>query len=110
MFNKLTYENIKRCMIFRDSFTNYYNAHQFNLAGLVYEKLYNIMQDFEYCLNSGILDDPSGPEYGKCLQTIKKVMRLIEKTINSEYRLSDKHVLDLMLETYDILQKIFKDK
>lgn len=101
--HKFTYEEISRCMQFSSRYTDMYLKHNMVFRGTIFDVLYTYLAEFEYSLNSGVLDDPKSSEYKKAKIVIENVTATIKELIRSHHVLSDRYLNDLMLESYVIL-------
>lgn len=103
IIHKFTYEEIKRCMQFNARFTDMYVRYNSVMRGTIFETLYSYLAEFEYSLNSGVLDDPKSHEYGKAKKSIENVRDAMKDVITSHHKLADTYLNDLLMECYVIL-------
>lgn len=104
----ISYYEVKRCLEFRNTFSDLYVKHNRQLVGTPYQLVYEKLADFEYALTSGALDDETSPEYFKCVEKVRDMKRAIDEVLKSSYTLSSKfHTLyNLMLVVHEITNKI----
>ena len=100
---KLSYADVQACTRFQDDFSKMYTSKAFAFNGTPYVHIYELLGDFEYSIQSGVLDDSSSPEYEKCINTLKKMVYSIGRAINSNIKIADSGVWSEMLAVYDIL-------
>ena len=99
----LSYTDVQACTRFRDDFSKMYTSNAFAFNGTPYVQIYELLGDFEYSIQSGVLDDSSSPEYEKCINTLRKMAYSIGKAINSNIKIVDTGVWSKMLAVYDIM-------